>query len=571
MSHRGYRVTDTENRDLGIILPDRATMGTHRHFTALLLCLATTPLATSSAASSPEATARTCSLFSAPESDEHREAVLADIRSSLGLVNDEEQPCTSDSDSTKINDGQQCASESDPTKISSQTTNAIRDFTRETSRDGKAAFLRGLAHSPTFRNEYWHKRPLHIRSSDIFSGDDGTNSMSRNNWISGTFTVGQHLKQIDGSYINGHCTAEILRNGTKTDTWAFRSLKDNPARPTTWAEVEHALQDGTVYFNNAGSLWSNLGGLCRLTGYAFGLPNNVNVYVTPQGCAVSVPPHTDKQDVLCIQTQGAKRWRVYAPPMRKKGVDPMSRGKNGDAIDIDQELGEPLIDAVIRKGDVLYVPQGFPHTTDTVSAAEPNSSNKNAFHDEISVHLTMGLDSNVWFLTYAHLRWALLQRAGKEYRMEIKSDESYWNSMETIPIGFLAGNEWDRTVSNLKETGTLDKEYISRVTQALKEVMMELEPERWGITEEFPSDEEFADVIMYVVRDHAQALMDLQEDMFTDIDPRSDATIMKAYQCTQKQNEIMERFGKFSKNAAMEQSFAQTRAKRDMLAKNNNS
>ena len=530
-------------------------MGTHRQFTALLLCLAITPLTIANASSSSQAVTRTCSLFSAPASDEHREAVLSDIRSSLDPVNDE----------------QRCASDSDSTKISSQTINAIQDFTRETSKDGKAAhaFLRGLAQSPTFRNEYWHKRPLHIRSSDVFSGDDEMNR-NNDNWIAGTFTVKEHLTKIDGSYINGHCTAEILRNGTKTDTWAFRSLKDNPARPTTWAEVEQALNDGTVYFNNAGSLWPSLGALCRLTGYAFGLPDNVNVYVTPQGCAVSVPPHTDKQDVLCIQTQGAKRWRVYAPPMRKKGVDPMNRGKNGDVVAINQELGEPLIDAVIRKGDVLYVPQGFPHTTDTVSATGMESNNKNAI-DEISVHLTMGLDSNVWFLTYAHLRWALLQRVGREYRMEIKSDESYWNSMETIPIGFLAGDEWDRIVSNLKETGTLDEGYVSRVTQALKEVMVELEPERWGAAEDFPSDEEFADVITYVVRDHAQALMDLQEGMFTDIDPRSDATIMKAYQCTQKQNAIMERFGSFSKNEAMEQSFAQTRAQRDMLAKNNKS
>ena len=526
-------------------------MGTHRHLTALLLCLASTALPIANASASPEAISRTCSLFSAPASDEHREAVLSDIRSSLELI---------------VNDEQQCASES---MLPAKTTNAMQDFTKETSKSGRAAnaFLRGLAHSPTFRHEYWHKRPLHIRSSDIGAGEK-TNNKS-NNWIAGTFTVDQHLRQIDGSYINGHCTAEILRNGTKTDTWAFRSLKENPARPTTWAEVEEALQDGTVYFNNAGSLWPNLGALCRLTGYAFGLPCNVNVYVTPPGCAVSVPPHTDKQDVLCIQTQGAKRWRVYAPPLRKKGVDPLNRGKNGDTVDIMEELGEPLIDAVVRKGDVLYVPQGFPHTTDTVSATGMQSNDENVF-DETSVHLTMGLDSNVWFLTYAHLRWSLLQRAGLEYRMEIKSDESYWKSMETIAIGFLAGEDWNEIIFNMKETGILDEGLVGRVTQALKEVMMELEPERWGKTEDFPSDEEFADVITYVVRDHAQALMDLQEEMFTDINPQSDHTIMKAYQCTQKQNAIMERFGKFSKNEAMEQSFAQNRAKRDMLAKNNN-
>jgi len=528
-------------------------MGAQRYLATLLLCPVVILVSSSNAPTSPEVAARTCSLFSAPATDELSQAVLSDIRSSFDHVNNDETQCASDS------------------TLSSRTTRAIQDFTKETSKDGSVAhaFLRGLARSPTFRREYWHKRPFHIRSSDIVSDDETatTTSSSSNNWIAGTFTVEQHLKQIDGSYINGHCTAEILRNGTQTDTWAFRSLKEKPARPTTWAEVEQALQDGTVYFNTAGSLWPNLGALCRLTGYAFGLPTNVNVYVTPPGCSVSVPPHTDRQDVLCLQTQGAKRWRVYAPPLRKKGVDPLNRGKNGDVVSIDEELGKPLIDAIVRKGDVLYVPQGFPHTTDTVtvSAGETESTGANVL-DETSVHLTMGLDSNVWFLTYAHLRWALLQRVGKEYRMEIKTDESYWNSMETIPIGFLAGEEWDGIIDTLKESGNLDEGYVERVTQTLKEVMMELEPERWA-TEDFPPDEDFADVIAYVVRDHAQALMDLQEEMFTDIDPQSDDTIMKAYQCTQSQNAIMERFGKFSKNEAMEQSFAQTRAQRDMLTK----
>jgi len=516
---------------------------------ASLLCLISTLVVVADASASADAPPRTCSLFSAPQTDDIRHAVLADIRSSFEKQHADETSSLS--------------------PLPSKTTNAIQDFTDRTAKDkGRAAhaFLRGLTQSSTFLKEYWHKRPLHIRSSDMTRMGSNNNS----DWIAGTFTVDRHLKQIDGSYINGHCTAEILRNGTKTDTWAFRSLKDNPAQPTTWSEVELALQDGTVYFNNAGSLWPNLGALCRLTAYAFGLPTNVNVYVTPPGCAVSVPPHTDRQDVLCIQTQGAKRWRVYAPPNRKPGVDPLNRGKNGDVLSIEEELGQPLIDAVVQRGDVLYVPTGFPHTTDTVTAVDDGTElGKENVFDETSVHLTMGLDSSVWFLTYAHLRWALLQRTGKEFRMEIKSDESYWNSMETMPIGFLAGDDWSDIVDGLKETGILDGAYVARVTQAIKDVMAELEPERWGATENFPPNEEFAKVITYVVRDHAQALSDLQEKMFTNIDPQSDDTIMKAYQCTQEQNAIMERFGKFSKNEAMEQIFAQNRAKRDILTKNN--
>lgn len=95
----------------------------------------------------------------------------------------------------------------------------------------------------------------------------------------------QYLEKrlVDNSYITGYKTAEILRNGTKTDTWQLSPLKDDPTRKTVWKDVEDALDGGTVYFNTAGGLWPNLGGLCRLTSFAFGLPPNVNVYVTPPG------------------------------------------------------------------------------------------------------------------------------------------------------------------------------------------------------------------------------------------------------------------------------------------------
>ena len=81
---------------------------------------------------------------------------------------------------------------------------------------------------------------------------------------------------IDQSYITGYKTAEILRNGTKTDTWELAPLKSDPSRKTSWQDVSEALNGGTIYFNTAGSLWPNLGGLCRMTSYLFGLPTNLN-------------------------------------------------------------------------------------------------------------------------------------------------------------------------------------------------------------------------------------------------------------------------------------------------------
>ena len=244
---------------------------------------------------------------------------------------------------------------------------AIQAFDPQNEQNGLAAFkfLTLLASSPLFVSEFWQTKPLLLRSSEIIEiAQNGCDNDSDNdkikvkvnslththNWVDGSFTIERDLKLIDGSYISGSRTDDILRSGIKTDSWAFRPIKDDPARRTTWAEVDDALQGGTIYFNSAGSFWPTLGALCRLTNYAFGLPTNINIYITPPGAVVSVPPHTDRQDVLVFQTEGSKRWRVYGPPKRVKGKDPLNRGKGGDVIE-KKELGNPILDVVLRMGD----------------------------------------------------------------------------------------------------------------------------------------------------------------------------------------------------------------------------
>ena len=284
------------------------------------------------------------------------------------------------------------------------TALAISDFDtalneqKEASKGTKAfEFLIGLANSESFRKKFWHKAPLLIRAEH--SGG----------WITGSYTIERDLKSIAGSYITGHKTGEALRNGTSTDTWLFEGLKQDLNKKTTWPEVETAMKDGTIYFNTAGSMWPITGALCRIFMQCFGLPTNVNIYITPNGVPISVPPHTDRQDVIVLQTAGSKRWRVYAPPKRKKGVDALNRGKGGDVLQY-SEMGPPLIDTTLEAGDMLYVPTGFPHTTDTSTITKDTDHDQTKVFSEPSVHLTMGLDTHVWALTYAHLRWCLVSK-----------------------------------------------------------------------------------------------------------------------------------------------------------------
>ena len=240
------------------------------------------------------------------------------------------------------------------TSVRDELSSAIQDYNPEDLNEGTKAwqFLKSLSTSSTFVRKYWHSKPLLLRSHEISSvgKSDSKECAGNTQWVDGSFTLETHLRLLDNSWIAGSRTDDILRNGTKTDTWAFLPIKDDPTRRTTWEDISKALDGGTIYFNSAGSLWPSLGALCRLTSFAFGLPSNVNVYVTPPGATVSVPPHTDRQDVLVFQTEGSKRCRVYYPPKREHGKDPLNRGKDGDVLAFNT-LGAPLLDIILRRGD----------------------------------------------------------------------------------------------------------------------------------------------------------------------------------------------------------------------------
>jgi Cupin superfamily protein len=82
----------------------------------------------------------------------------------------------------------------------------------------------------------------------------------------------------------------------------------------TLEDVEAALEKGTVIFNSAGAHIPKLACATLAAVDATSLPNALNMYVTAPGKRTSAPPHTDKQDVVVVQTSGSKHWKVYSPP-----------------------------------------------------------------------------------------------------------------------------------------------------------------------------------------------------------------------------------------------------------------
>jgi ribosomal protein L16 Arg81 hydroxylase len=247
-------------------------------------------------------------------------------------------------------------------------------------------------------------QPFHLKSSDVqealgYEGrEDGP--------YKGFFTRDDLEKAVNDDFLNADRGSTDNRKG-----WQIAAVSEprgnsfEEAR-MTMEEVEAALDKGTVIFNSAGAHIPKLAGPNLAITDGSGLPCALNLYVTAPGKRTSAPPHTDKQDVVVVQTQGKKHWRVYSPPepSLKPTADMFARGKGADNMplhSLESDLGcKLLLETTLNTGDVLFVPAAFPHTTDT--------ANEN---DEMSIHLTFGLDTHVWDLDYLSLRRFALRRA----------------------------------------------------------------------------------------------------------------------------------------------------------------
>lgn len=96
-----------------------------------------------------------------------------------------------------------------------------------------------------------------------------------------------------------------------------------------------------------------------------------------------------------------------------------------------------------------------------------------------------------------------------------------------------------------------------------KKLLHQLEPERWD-TESLPTDTDISEVVEYLLNDHLGSLLEIQEEMYSNVDPRDDNTIIKGFQCSQKQNGVMQRYASFSKNESMSKAFEKRSHERDL-------
>ncbi len=111
----------------------------------------------------------------------------------------------------------------------------------------------------------------------------------------------------------------------------------------------------------------------------FGCFVGANSYLTPpnsQGFA----PHYDDIEAFILQIEGQKRWRLYRPRNENETLARFSSGNFSQ-----KEIGEPILDTIVKAGDLLYFPRGTIHQGDTIG------------FDQHSLHVTLSVyQKNCW-------------------------------------------------------------------------------------------------------------------------------------------------------------------------------
>ncbi|MFI9080576.1 cupin domain-containing protein [Streptomyces sioyaensis] len=145
-------------------------------------------------------------------------------------------------------------------------------------------------------------------------------------------------------------------------------------RHTVWHRIEpgnlHSqLNDGaSLVLDAVDALHQGVEDLAEALERHFRTDVQVNLYASwtsKEGFGL----HFDDHDVVVLQLEGAKRWKIHEPTR----IDPLR-------IDVEAPEpphGEPVSEIVLRAGDMLYLPRGWWHA---VAATEGRS-----------LHLTCGL------------------------------------------------------------------------------------------------------------------------------------------------------------------------------------
>jgi bifunctional lysine-specific demethylase and histidyl-hydroxylase NO66 len=259
-----------------------------------------------------------------------------------------------------------------------------------------------------FAERYWARQPLLTRAQDLENGATGN-----------SFTDLLDLAAVDELLSSRGLRTPFLRiakDGAVVDTKRFTTSGGAGAEIGDQVSSDAVLRlfaDGsTVVLQGLHRLWPPLIEFADQLAADLGHPTQVNAYITPPSSR-GFSPHYDVHDVFVLQIAGEKHWTIHEPVLR----DPLrTQPWNDRAAEVAAAATrEPVIDAVLRPGDALYLPRGFLHSAEALG--------------EISGHLTIGVHSVT--------RWAAAESALDLVRTLAAEDPELRGS---LPLGIDLGD-----------------------------------------------------------------------------------------------------------------------------------
>jgi len=222
-----------------------------------------------------------------------------------------------------------------------------------------------------------------------------------------------------------------------------KQVVHEPGKVATKAELLEFLKTETVQFFQPqrfiDGLWHRMAALESEFGTLWGS----NVYITApntQGLA----PHFDDVEIFVLQISGRKRWFVHEPG------EPFQENALEYSEDLDQ-LGEKIMEVVLRPGDLLYLPRGTTHFAKSEG-------------DEHSVHVTLSTHQHSSYFDLLETSFPQMLRAATSERKEFRSG---------LPVGYLFEN---RTLGQARKrrsgSSTVLKENLAKMLRTIADDLM---------------------------------------------------------------------------------------------------
>jgi ribosomal protein L16 Arg81 hydroxylase len=239
-----------------------------------------------------------------------------------------------------------------------------------------------------FASQYWGQQPLLTPAADI----------------RGRFAELLDANAIDELVSQRGLRTPFLRvakNGATLTDKAFTAPGGVGAGIADQVSEDRLLrlfaEGSTLVLQALHRTWPPVLEFCQKLAAELSHPVQANAYVTPpqnQGFSA----HYDVHDVFVLQIDGEKQWRIHSPVLMSPLRD---QPWNDRRSDIEKRAEEqPLMEAVLRPGDCLYLPRGYLHAATALGG--------------VSTHLTLGI--HVW------TRFALAQQLVEQALRTVAED-----------------------------------------------------------------------------------------------------------------------------------------------------